>query len=75
LGIQKRVIVIQKTRKSTIDIPDLRAISLAQLVCASPGIRRLWTTKCKIMHGNRCKRKHVENHLNKLYVKKVSKYE
>lgn len=65
----------EKTRKSTIDIPDLHAISLAQLVCASPGIRRLWTTKYKIMHGNRCKRghieKHVENHPNKL-CKKVS---
>jgi hypothetical protein len=49
---------------STTDIPDLHAISLAQLVWASPGMRRLWTTTCKIMHGNRCKRRHVENHLN-----------
>jgi hypothetical protein len=39
-------------RKSIMDIPDLHAISIAKFICAKPGIRRLYTTKSKIMHEN-----------------------
>jgi predicted acylesterase/phospholipase RssA len=43
---------VKKRRKSIMDIPDLHAISIAKFICAKPGIRRLYTTKSKIMHEN-----------------------
>ena len=56
------------------DIPDLHAISIAKFICAKPGIRRLYTTKSKIMHENGREgiQKHVENLPDKLEVKKAS---
>lgn len=62
--IQKREWVtrnkVEKIKKSVMDIPDLHEISIAKFICAKPGIRKLHTTKSKIMYENRCKRRHIE---------------
>lgn len=62
--IQKRVCVtrnkVEKIRISIMDVPNLHIISIAKFICAKPGIKRLHTNKSKIMHENRCTRRHIE---------------